>query len=122
MRSRSLVNVRDVYDVFAVRVIVSEVADCYAVLGIIHGTWKPVPGRVKDYIASPKPNGYQSLHTTIVGLYDDYRQKPTEIQIRTTQMDIVAQFGQASHFSYKSGLVNNQNTSDWSEIMSDAIQ
>jgi GTP pyrophosphokinase len=89
-----------VYDISALRVIVSSVSDCYKVLGIIHSIWRPLPGRIKDYIAFPKPNGYQSLHTTIFtgdgGI--------VEIQIRTEKMHREAEYGIASHFGYKQGM------------------
>jgi len=88
-----------IFDVFAVRIIVSSVEDCYRVLGIIHGLWSPMPGRVKDYIAQDKLNGYRSLHTTVIT-----RQKITiEVQIRTEEMHREAQYGVASHFGYKQG-------------------
>jgi len=73
------------------------------ILGLIHGRWTPVLENLKDHIGSPKPNGYQSLHTTILGLYDQNRKKPTEIQIRTYDMHERAEYGSAAHFTYKEG-------------------
>ncbi|MBI5622110.1 bifunctional (p)ppGpp synthetase/guanosine-3',5'-bis(diphosphate) 3'-pyrophosphohydrolase [Candidatus Falkowbacteria bacterium] len=102
------VHFNELYDVFALRVMVDTVDDCYLMLGVIHGLWVPVPRRIKDYISSPKPNGYQSLHTTVFTDDGNYM----EFQIRTKKMDDESKYGLAAHWYYK-GDYSNRRVPEW---------
>lgn len=98
----------ELYDIFALRIIVSNEAECYQVLGLIHKNWTPLSRRFKDYIALPKSNGYRSLHTTLIGLMPSLNNQPIEVQIRTEEMDRVAEFGIAAHWHYDQ--IHKKNT------------
>src|ERR1700745_2000702 len=102
---RQRISVEQVYDLYAMRVITRSLQDCYAVLGIIHNLWRPVPGRIKDFIAMPRPNFYQSLHTSVIT--EDGT--PFEVQIRTEEMHKMAEEGIAAHWKYKDGPVSAQD-------------
>ncbi len=101
---RQQIPIEQVYDLLAVRIITDNVKNCYGALGVIHNTWRPVPGRIKDFIAIPRPNLYQSLHTSVIGPHG----QPFEVQIRTEEMHRIAEEGIAAHWKYKDGRPLNQ--------------
>lgn len=98
----------EIYDIYAVRIILDNVAECYNALGLIHDMYHPIPNRFKDYISTPKPNGYQSLHTTVIGR----EAIPFEVQIRTSDMDRMAEYGVAAHWKYKAGVSSNDRLNE----------
>lgn len=110
----SYTHARDLYDLFAIRIITDSIPHCYEVLGVLHNIFVPMPKRFKDYIALPKENGYQSLHTTVVGLFPEVRSQPTEIQIRTPDMHKQAEIWVAAHFEYsETGTSGTSKDSYW---------
>jgi GTP pyrophosphokinase len=116
---RQKISIDEVFDLIAIRVITDSVKNCYTVLGILHNLWRPVPGRIKDYIAIPRPNLYQSLHTSVIGKNG----QPFEIQIRTAEMHRIAEEGIAAHWKYKegrSGVVEGEETFRWLRQLIDA--
>ena len=102
---RQHITVEQIYDLFALRIVTKSIHDCYAVLGIIHNLWRPVPGRIKDFIAMPRPNLYQSLHTTVIS----ENGTSFEVQIRTEEMHKMAEEGIAAHWKYKDAPVSAQD-------------
>jgi GTP pyrophosphokinase len=115
---RQKIDLERVYDFVAVRVITQSVKDCYAALGIIHQTWSPVPGRIKDFIAMPRPNGYQSLHTSVISEHGF----PFEVQIRTEEMHRRAEEGIAAHWKYKEGRVGDQKDERYFQWMRQLLE
>ena len=115
---RQKIDLERVYDFVAVRVITQSVKDCYAALGIIHQTWSPVPGRIKDFIAMPRPNGYQSLHTSVISEHGF----PFEVQIRTEEMHRRAEEGIAAHWKYKEGRVGDQRDERYFQWMRQLLE
>jgi GTP diphosphokinase / guanosine-3',5'-bis(diphosphate) 3'-diphosphatase len=125
---RKSADIGEIYDVYAIRILVPEVKDCYAALGVVHSMWRPIPNQFDDYIAVPKPNLYQSLHTAVIALDG----QPLEIQIRTTAMHAVSEVGIAAHWRYKEGskadreydakLAWLRQVMDWQRDVSDATE
>jgi len=112
------VDLDQVYDFIALRIITTSVKDCYAALGIIHQTWSPVPGRIKDFIAMPRPNGYQSLHTSVISEHG----MPFEVQIRTMEMHRMAEEGIAAHWKYKEGRVGDHKDERYFQWMRQLLE
>ena len=116
--NKQKIDLDQVYDFVALRILTKSVKDCYAALGIIHNTWSPVPGRIKDFIAMPRPNGYQSLHTSVIS----ERGAPFEVQIRTEAMHAQAEEGIAAHWKYKEGRVGDQRDERYFQWMRQLLE
>src|SRR5215510_812287 len=112
------IELEQVYDFIALRIVTESVKDCYAALGIIHQTWSPVPGRIKDFIAMPRPNGYQSLHTSVISEHG----MPFEVQIRTLEMHRMAEEGVAAHWKYKEGRVGDHKDERYFQWMRQLLE
>src|SRR5437868_2935303 len=112
------IELEQVYDFIALRIITDSVKDCYAALGIIHQTWSPVPGRIKDFIAMPRPNGYQSLHTSVISEHG----MPFEVQIRAIEMHRMAEEGIAAHWKYKEGRIGDQRDERYFQWMRQLLE
>src|SRR5499427_4054200 len=115
---RQKIELDQVYDFIALRVVTDSIKDCYAALGIIHQTWSPVPGRIKDFVAMPRPNGYQSLHTSVIS----ERGAPFEVQIRTVEMHRMAEEGIAAHWKYKEGRVGDHRDERYFQWMRQLLE
>src|SRR5216117_658979 len=115
---RQKIELEQVYDFIALRIVTEAVKDCYAALGIIHQTWSPVPGRIKDFIAMPRPNGYQSLHTSVISEHG----MPFEVQIRTMEMHRMAEEGIAAHWKYKEGRVGDHRDDRYFQWMRQLLE
>jgi GTP diphosphokinase / guanosine-3',5'-bis(diphosphate) 3'-diphosphatase len=115
---RQRIELEQVYDFIAIRIITESVKDCYAALGIIHQTWSPVPGRIKDFIAMPRPNGYQSLHTSVISEHG----MPFEVQIRSMEMHRMAEEGIAAHWKYKEGRVGDHRDERYFQWMRQLLE
>src|SRR5690242_10181204 len=115
---RQKIELEQVYDLVAIRIITDSVKDCYAALGIIHQTWSPIPGRIKDFIAMPRPNGYQSLHTSVISDHGF----PLEVQIRTEEMHRRAEEGIAAHWKYKEGRVGDHHDERYFQWMRQLLE
>jgi guanosine-3',5'-bis(diphosphate) 3'-pyrophosphohydrolase len=115
---RQKIELEQVYDFIALRIVTDSVKDCYAALGIIHQTWSPVPGRIKDFIAMPRPNGYQSLHTSVISEHG----LPFEVQIRTIEMHRMAEEGIAAHWKYKEGRVGDHRDDRYFQWMRQLLE
>ncbi|OFV91624.1 MAG: GTP pyrophosphokinase [Acidobacteria bacterium RIFCSPLOWO2_12_FULL_65_11] len=115
---RQKIELEEVYDFIAMRIVTEAVKDCYAALGIIHQIWSPVPGRIKDFIAMPRPNGYQSLHTSVVSEHGT----PFEVQIRTIEMHRMAEEGIAAHWKYKEGRIGDQRDERYFQWMRQLLE
>ncbi len=115
---RQRIELEQVYDFIALRIITHSIKDCYAALGIIHQTWSPVPGRIKDFIAMPRPNGYQSLHTSVISEHG----MPFEVQIRTLDMHRMAEEGVAAHWKYKEGRIGDQKDERYFQWMRQLLE
>ncbi len=115
-------HIEDLHDLFWIRVIVKDLSDCYRVLWLIHNKWSPLPYRFKDYIALPKPNGYKSIHTTVIWLLKEHRKQPTEIQIKTYKMKEYSDIWVAAHFEYKEKWSSIVKDIDWIKELKDLTQ
>src|SRR5437762_904283 len=115
---RQKIELEQVYDFIALRIVTDSIKDCYGALGIIHQTWSPVPGRIKDFVAMPRPNGYQSLHTSVIS----ERGAPFEVQIRTVGMHRMAEEGIAAHWKYKEGRVGDQRDERYFQWMRQLLE
>lgn len=122
IQRKGLENAKQLYDLFGIRIIVPDIEDCYRVFWLVHNLWTPIPNRFKDYIAFPKPNGYKSLHTTIIWLLKESRKQPTEIQIKTYEMKEYSEIWVAAHFEYKEKGSKIAQDIDWVKDLKDITE